>query len=200
MTITINFSIGPVQSFVGAARRTRDFWAGSFLLSYLSGQAIWEIINVKGEIVFPKVKNAQGQMDPLLHAISLVKNKGVPDNAPQIGTLPNRFEAIAPDNFSPEKCVNAVEKAWQHIASIIWERFVKPAARFGKNTEDIWKRQVENFWEILWVVGEESSLLERRKNWRSHVPHVEEGDKCTLMRSEERRVGKECRSRWSPYH
>ena len=23
---------------------------------------------------------------------------------------------------------------------------------------------------------------------------------CTLLRSEERRVGKECRSRWSPYH
>src|SRR5260221_6591160 len=25
-------------------------------------------------------------------------------------------------------------------------------------------------------------------------------DKCTPVRSEERRVGKECRSRWSPYH
>ena len=24
--------------------------------------------------------------------------------------------------------------------------------------------------------------------------------KCVLLRSEERRVGKECRSRWSPYH
>ena len=23
---------------------------------------------------------------------------------------------------------------------------------------------------------------------------------CNLLRSEERRVGKECRSRWSPYH
>ena len=23
---------------------------------------------------------------------------------------------------------------------------------------------------------------------------------CVVMRSEERRVGKECRSRWSPYH
>ena len=25
-------------------------------------------------------------------------------------------------------------------------------------------------------------------------------EKCDLLRSEERRVGKECRSRWSPYH
>src|SRR5574341_1539957 len=29
----------------------------------------------------------------------------------------------------------------------------------------------------------------------SHIPTV-----CTYLRSEERRVGKECRSRWSPYH
>src|SRR3989449_146864 len=28
----------------------------------------------------------------------------------------------------------------------------------------------------------------------------ESSGKTTLMRSEERRVGKECRSRWSPYH
>src|SRR3712207_8945102 len=26
------------------------------------------------------------------------------------------------------------------------------------------------------------------------------GDRADLLRSEERRVGKECRSRWSPYH
>ena len=26
------------------------------------------------------------------------------------------------------------------------------------------------------------------------------GDVATVLRSEERRVGKECRSRWSPYH
>ena len=26
------------------------------------------------------------------------------------------------------------------------------------------------------------------------------GDEAILKRSEERRVGKECRSRWSPYH
>src|SRR2546425_7289264 len=29
--------------------------------------------------------------------------------------------------------------------------------------------------------------------WRRRIPH-------SLLRSEERRVGKECRSRWSPYH
>ena len=29
---------------------------------------------------------------------------------------------------------------------------------------------------------------------------TEVGESCAVGRSEERRVGKECRSRWSPYH
>ena len=29
---------------------------------------------------------------------------------------------------------------------------------------------------------------------------LKEGDTVSVKRSEERRVGKECRSRWSPYH
>lgn len=29
---TFHFTLGPVQGFVAQARRTRDFWAGSFLL------------------------------------------------------------------------------------------------------------------------------------------------------------------------
>ena len=29
---------------------------------------------------------------------------------------------------------------------------------------------------------------------------IERGEIFAILRSEERRVGKECRSRWSPYH
>ena len=29
---------------------------------------------------------------------------------------------------------------------------------------------------------------------------LNKGELVTIIRSEERRVGKECRSRWSPYH
>src|SRR5690349_24968400 len=33
-----------------------------------------------------------------------------------------------------------------------------------------------------------------------HAAKPEAVEQCSLLRSEERRVGKECRSRWSPYH
>src|SRR3712207_7731153 len=35
---------------------------------------------------------------------------------------------------------------------------------------------------------------------RQSGEYENEGEKPALTRSEERRVGKECRSRWSPYH
>src|SRR3712207_9199962 len=37
--------------------------------------------------------------------------------------------------------------------------------------------------------------------WTEHTHEsMDLSNGCTALRSEERRVGKECRSRWSPYH
>ena len=35
---------------------------------------------------------------------------------------------------------------------------------------------------------------------RNRFDYLKDLDKTVFTRSEERRVGKECRSRWSPYH
>src|SRR5437879_12426890 len=43
-------------------------------------------------------------------------------------------------------------------------------------------------------------LRTRRPKLGSTLPVGSVRIKCTAWRSEERRVGKECRSRWSPYH
>src|SRR2546422_7053968 len=56
----------------------------------------------------------------------------------------------------------------------------------------------------LWF---QSRLLTRKKlgsipkcNRMTHRPHSVKVEAQVVNRSEERRVGKECRSRWSPYH
>src|SRR3712207_7676324 len=38
------------------------------------------------------------------------------------------------------------------------------------------------------------------KNWKKEEPVFNAPPQWAVDRSEERRVGKECRSRWSPYH
>ena len=58
----------------------------------------------------------------------------------------------------------------------------------------------------VWAIptGYGSLLRDRPVFMRSGGPFAEQKQGrvalCNLLRSEERRVGKECRSRWSPYH
>src|SRR3712207_9269533 len=47
------------------------------------------------------------------------------------------------------------------------------------------------------AVLERAQLVRKERRGREQIVR---GDVGTVRRSEERRVGKECRSRWSPYH
>lgn len=179
---TLHFTLGPVQGFVAQARRTRDLYSGSFLLSYLAGQAIHKILVDGGSIIFPEVQGPGGEItDSLLLAISQVTHRKKIKRGPLLGTLPNRFKALIPDSFEPQSCEAAVQEAWQRVAGAVWDRYVKVLAENNDMVKSIWDRQINNFWDISWVIGEGDDLLDRRKNWRSFVPTVEPGDKCTLM-------------------
>ncbi|HOJ85173.1 MAG TPA: type III-B CRISPR-associated protein Cas10/Cmr2, partial [Bacillota bacterium] len=182
----LNFSIGPVQGFIARARKTRDFWAGSFLLSYLAGQAMAVILENEGRLILPAVaKNKDNINDPLLRAI--VESRKGQQTASQdridiiTATLPNRFRAEISVNFDPALCVKAIEEKWSELAQIIWDRYLAGPSALGRSTEEIWRRQINNYWEINWILGEDPAVLDLRKNWRSHIPSIEEGDKCTLF-------------------
>ncbi|MEO5347538.1 MAG: hypothetical protein H7834_14360 [Magnetococcus sp. YQC-9] len=176
----LHFSLAPVQTFVGQARRTRDLWAGSFLLSWLSGKAMRAIVDGNyGRIEFPEVTN-----DSLFCALA-------PDyrgNGPVIGSLPNRFKAVltSPDDVGMQ-CRAAVQQAWCDLATAVRETFITPIAAQGNGTGEIWDRQIDHFWETVWVTGPnpqdngDGAWLDRRKNWRSHERPDEPGDHCMLM-------------------
>ena len=109
-----HFTLGPVQGFVAQARRTRDFWAGSFLLSWLAGVAICAVEKQGGEIIFP-IPN-QNFLDAILG-----KNK---EAKPQQGGIPNRFMADISNcqKFDGNAVTNAVKQAWLAIADKVWEK------------------------------------------------------------------------------
>lgn len=187
MTQILHYTIGPVQSFVGQARRTRDLWAGSFILSWMAGQAMHAIIEeLEGDIAFPVVRNNTGITDALLNAIK----DGGEHEGPQIGSLPNRFKAVFKKEITDldinNKVSEHVRMKWGDLADAVWEEFVEPIESKGENTKRIWLEQVDNFWEINWVLGDDKdeddgSWLDIRKNWRSHWPIPQGGDHCTLM-------------------
>ncbi len=119
---TLVFAIGPVQGFIAQARRTRDLWAGSFLLSWLAGKAMRAVVDeLKGEIVVPAVDT-----DPLFCALG----GDCPDGTPFIGSLPNQFTARVPAGTPQTACRDvvaaAVTGAWTGLGEAVWDAFVKP--------------------------------------------------------------------------
>jgi CRISPR-associated protein Cmr2 len=172
-----HFTLGPVQGFVAQARRTRDFWAGSFLLSWLSGVAMNEVKRQGGKITFPI------PADDYLAWIDGSKTQG---EAPRQGGIPNRFKAFSarvPQDFNGADVAKTICAAWMALAEHIWEKD-ELAAVAAENTREIWLRQHQNFWEISWAITTDpqaSSLLDQRKNWRSHYPQKEAGVKCMVM-------------------
>lgn len=180
MTRLLHFTLGPVQGFVSQARRTRDLWAGSFLLSYLAGHAMKAVLEKDGKIVFP---NVEDPADPLLAAIMKKPNH----SKPNIGSIPNRFKAEVPEGFEATACRQAILDAWQKVADKVWSRYFKDLENTPHHA--IWRRQVTSFWDMNWVIGQDpgerkdNAWLDQRKNWRTYRPTPEPGDKCTLMTS-----------------
>lgn len=174
-----HFTLGPVQSFVAQARRTRDFWAGSFLLSYLSAVAMRAVQKQHGEILFPAANER--------FLAWLEGNPGDGSPKPTQGEVPNRFKARVPGGFDAQLVVDSVHRAWSELAELVWRRDIEGRAAAGireTGTREIWTRQVETFWDMAWVLTDDlasSDLIERRKHWRTFHTPPEPGTKCMLM-------------------
>lgn len=171
MTQYFHFTLGPVQAFVAQARRTRDFWAGSFLLSWLAAVAMREVEAQGGIILFPAP-------DPR-HMQALDSRVAQP---PIHGGVPNRFKAEVPHAFLPDQVQRALQSAWESLAESVWTFDL--AALATTETRQIWDRQIRGFWETQWVLTEdatESNCIDRMKNWRTHQPLPEPGPKCMMM-------------------
>ncbi len=193
-----HFTIGPVQGFVAQARRTRDFWAGSFLLSWLAGVAMAEVNRQGGKIQFPV---------PPKNYLDWIQGQHKGDKPPRQGAIPNRFKstcAKVPAEFKPELVVSAIQDAWIALADHVWkgDKLEKFAA---SGTRAIWDRQHANFWEVSWAITDqkkETSLLDQRKNWRNHgFTQHEPGVKCMMMDgwqelSGQARPGSELKAFW----
>lgn len=136
------FTIGPVQSFIAQARKTRDLWLGSYLLSVLMEAGMEHI--QRESLVFPADPTIKGS---------------IPD-------LPNKYIAIFDSGEQATKAAEESEKritnCWNSICNDIWKRVVQGAPS-DDETKKIWQRQLgqleiagqeqpNRFFEVFWVV------------------------------------------------
>jgi len=127
-------SIGPVQDFIAAARRTRDLWLGSHLLSEISKAAAKKIVAEGGLLIFPNFK----------------KEKLEPSCSPDAPNVANIILAELPAGKDPSNVNKRVKAAAQDE----WEQYAKGAKFLAENLskefvdDNIWNEQVGDVLEF----------------------------------------------------
>lgn len=170
-----HFMLGPIQEFISQARRTRDFWAGSFLLSWLSAVAIRAAEQQHGTVILYPARNAV-VMNKLLY----------PEQGEVVhqARLPSRFKAQVGEDFCPDKVIDSVNQAWQALADLIYSEDLAVFEKDYQKLPGIWKDQVDSYWDMRWVITEDSTdetLLSQCKQWRRDDWPEQAGVKCMLM-------------------
>lgn len=153
------FSLGPVQAFIEAAYTVRDLWTGSFLLSYLTFQAMRPVLDGLGPtaFVFPSLRGM-----PLMDRYLREPAQGVKIKPPHkdqllLPCLPNRFVAVvhygeqgSEARTLAQRCEEECRSAWSKLCNqvhrAIEQEITGPLGLTGGWT--LWDPQVESFFEI----------------------------------------------------
>ncbi len=140
------FSIGPVQEFIAQARRTRDLWFGSFLLSELSKAGAKKFQELGGTLIFPVFNESSAKTN----------------NAPNkiLGGISHE---------QPSSIARQVKKAiydkWKEYADFVRE-IVDPYIQIGT-----WNRQVDDLIEF-YAVWTEMQTQEEAANASASPYHM----------------------------
>ncbi|MFQ5901801.1 MAG: type III-B CRISPR-associated protein Cas10/Cmr2 [Thermodesulfobacteriota bacterium] len=164
----LNVSIGPVQEFIAEARKTKDLWVGSYLLSYITFKAIEPFIEDSDcEIIYPEVSDLPFDIKR--------DRESVCQEELQIPSLPNHFLVIVPeskiDNIVKTSKDRLIEY-WEGIYGEVKGR-IHPGFKGIDNTWDsLWDDEVKDLWQYIWVaipVSEE----ELNKNYRKKAEEIQ---------------------------
>ncbi|MCI0392592.1 MAG: type III-B CRISPR-associated protein Cas10/Cmr2 [Acidobacteria bacterium] len=151
----ISIAIGPVQEFIASARRSRDLWFGSWLLSELSKAVARSIVEQPGcnldSLIFPRITNAK-DLEPNSDFNVVNKLLAV------IGTGD-------PASFG-KQIKDAVDDRLRTIRNQAWRRFNNDPQYFQRETAEL---QVDDLIEFFWAVVP----LDDPKNYKAARDRVE---------------------------
>ncbi len=96
-------ALGPVQDFIRAARRTRDLWFGSYMLSELSKAAAREIDVNGGKLIFPMATGRELEPDSKLLVANQVLAELPPSASPPPEELVEKVKGAVQGTISQER-------------------------------------------------------------------------------------------------
>lgn len=121
-------SIGPVQGFIAAARRTRDLWCGSLILSEISKAAAKAVGEASGLLIFPALQKGDKELEPFPESDFNVANI----------ILAEVPEGVVPADVAT-RAENAAQGRWKELAGEVKneaEEFIE-VGRWAQQVEDV---------------------------------------------------------------
>ena len=191
------FQLGPVQRFISCSRKLQDLWSSSYLLSFLSCEAMAAVLRRGGEIIYPSLED-----QPLFSYVWRLGEEGKkpwecpPSDQELMPTLPNRFvckltsETVISCGILAE-AEKTVRNTFAEFARKVKQE-IEGKIKLCWIWEEIWNRQIEGFLEIYWVISplnsenyvksyqQAENLFGARKAVRDFNQTGEPGYKCTL--------------------
>lgn len=144
----ITIAVGPVQEFISAARRTRDLWFGSYLLSEVSKATAKAVSDAGGELIFPAADSSDLEPGSSLNIANII-----------LATLPEGCE-------TPQSVIQKTKAA----AESRWKSFAGPVLKdYGEVIQaGIWNDQVDDVIEFYaaWICETEDYQADRRRVMR----------------------------------
>lgn len=135
-------TLGPVQEFIAQARRTRDLWYGSHLLSELSRAAARAFANGGAKLIFPSLQAGDPELQPCLAPL---RPSGTPPRC-----IANKLLAEVPAGVDAQELARAVREAVMRY----WREDVAApvkatcAGLLAPEIDAVWTEQVGTFLEF----------------------------------------------------
>lgn len=168
------FSITPVQNFIAKARKLRDYWSGSVLLSYLSFTGITSVMENLGpdHIVYPSLHN-QPLVDSWIKEKYRISSKFLEekdndlkdliDDTKGIAAFPNKFIFLSPHDKVKEmtkEVSDAIINKWEAVSLGVKE-YIQDITKSGKKFSSQWDIQIKDFWKISWGSAKLAELKDK---------------------------------------
>ncbi len=139
----INIAVGPVQEFIASARKLKDLWYGSYLLSELSKSVAEALLDQSCELIFPAVDDKT-----LLRPNSQLN-------------VANKILAVSPNGSDPVELTTLARNAFSNH----WEKICREAqSKAPPLDQELFNKQIEDFGEFFaaWVPYEENKYKKCR--------------------------------------
>lgn len=162
-------SIGPVQGFIAAARRSRDLWSGSWLLSEMAKSGARSLHRAGAELIFPCPENPERDLMPdsplsVGNKIQVVITAG---NEDDVRRLADEAAAAARARFreiAEQARADLLKRNAKGLREMIWNGQVEDYVE----SQSAWARIVNG--DYKGSVELASSVLAARKATRDFAP------------------------------